>query len=63
MVDNTKECGFTTDNIKVLMIHKRAKHNGPKEITNVIKETAKAKAKEEVAKKNAKRFESKLTRG
>ena len=62
MVDNTKECGFTTDNIEVHKMHERAKHNGPKEITDVIKETTEAKVKEEVAKKTAKRFESKPIR-
>ena len=36
------------DELKML---ERAKHNGPKEITNVIKETTEAKVKEEVAKK------------
>ena len=50
MYEDTKECGFTTDNIEVLKMHERAKHDGPKEITDVIKETPEAKVKEEVAK-------------
>ena len=50
-VDSTKSCEFTSDSMDELKMHERAKHNGPKEITNVIKETTEAKVKEEVAKK------------
>ena len=42
-------------------MHERAKHNSPKENTNVIKETTKAKVKEEVAKKTTEGFENKPT--
>ncbi len=35
----------TTENIKVLKMHQRANYDGPKEITNVIKETTEAKVK------------------
>ena len=52
-VDNTRNCEFTTDSMDLLKMYKRAKHNGPKEIINMVKETAKAKVKG---------FESKPTR-
>ena len=61
-VDNTRNCEFTTDSMDLLKMYKRAKHNDPKEIINMVKETAEAKVKEEVAKKTTKGFGSKPTR-
>ena len=62
MVDNTINCEFTTNSMDLLKMYKRAKHNGPKEIINMVKETAEAKVKEEIAKKTTKGLESKPTR-
>ena len=59
--DNTKLCEYATTNMAMLLMHKRAEHNGPKEAMNIFKEVAKNKIKDEVKTdtKKYKRFESK----
>ena len=39
ITDGTTACGFTASSMDMLKMHERAMHNGPKEITIVIKET------------------------